>query len=99
MALLDQGLGGGGSAGYAPTHPGARTDGAGSDGYTQVTSTPVSRIETTQGALARRGFNDAAAAVRILSEWDADREYLLDLVAGARRPYLALTGIATASPR
>ena len=41
----------------------------------------MSRIETTQGVLARRGFNDAAAAVRILSEWEDDREYLLDLVA------------------
>ena len=53
----------------------------------------MSRIETTQGVLARRGFNDAAAAVRILSEWDADREYLLDLVADAADPDLALTGL------
>ena len=53
----------------------------------------MTRIETTQGVLARRGFNDAAAAVRILSEWEDDREYLLDLVADAADPDLALTGL------
>lgn len=53
----------------------------------------MSRIETTQGALARRGFADATAAVRILSEWEADQEYLLDLVADAADPDLALTGL------
>ena len=53
----------------------------------------MSRIETTQGVLARRGFNDAAAAERILSEWEDDREYLLDLVADAADPDLALTGL------
>ena len=83
------------AVGRLRTDPSSRTgtDGRRIGGYTQVTSSPVSRIETTQGVLARRGFNDAAAAVRILSEWDDDREYLLDLVADAADPDLALTGL------
>jgi glutamate-ammonia-ligase adenylyltransferase len=53
----------------------------------------VSRIETTQGVLARRGFTDAAAAARILAEWDDDREYLLELVGNAADPDLALASL------
>jgi glutamate-ammonia-ligase adenylyltransferase len=53
----------------------------------------VTRIETTQGVLARRGFTDAASAARILSEWEDDREYLLDLVSDAADPDLALAGL------
>src|SRR4051794_16105067 len=50
-------------------------------------------METTQGVLARRGFTDAAAAARILAEWEDDREYLLDLLVDAADPDLALAGL------
>ena len=53
----------------------------------------MSRIETTQGVLARRGFTDAAAAAQILAEWEDDREYLLDLVGAAADPDLALASL------
>ena len=53
----------------------------------------MSRIETTQGVLARRGFTDAATAARILAEWEDDREYLLDLIGDAADPDLALSAL------
>ena len=53
----------------------------------------MSRIETAQGVLARRGFTDAGAAARILAEWEDDREYLLDLVGNAAAPDLALAAL------
>ena len=62
--LLEQGIGGGGSA----AHPSILTYVPPSwppPASSQVASTSVSRIETTQGVLARRGFTDAAAAAQI----------------------------------
>ncbi|MFT4163872.1 MAG: bifunctional [glutamine synthetase] adenylyltransferase/[glutamine synthetase]-adenylyl-L-tyrosine phosphorylase [Microlunatus sp.] len=53
----------------------------------------MSRIETTQGVLARRGFVDPAAAVRILGTWDDAQEQLLDLVTEAADPDLALSSL------
>ena len=91
--LLEQGVGRARSAAHA--RPSSRTGApalAGRRVTRAVASSSVSR-QTTQGALARRGFVDAAAAVRILSEWDDEREYLLDLVADAADPDLALAGL------
>ncbi|MDN5804692.1 MAG: bifunctional [glutamine synthetase] adenylyltransferase/[glutamine synthetase]-adenylyl-L-tyrosine phosphorylase, partial [Microlunatus sp.] len=51
----------------------------------------MTRIETAQGVLARRGFTDAATAAQILSEWSIEREDLLGLVAESADPDLALT--------
>ncbi len=53
----------------------------------------MTRIETTQGTLARRGFTDTARAVRIISEWDERRYALLDLITEAADPDLALTSL------
>ena len=54
------------------------------------------RIATTQGSLARRGFADAQAAESILQRWelgDDEPERLVDLVAQAADPDLALSGL------
>ena len=40
----------------------------------------MTRLQTTQGTLARRGFLDAAAALEALADWHADQEVVLDLV-------------------
>jgi len=53
----------------------------------------VSRIQTTQGSLARRGFGDALAAERIVGSWALEQESLLDLITLAADPDLALAGI------
>jgi [glutamine synthetase] adenylyltransferase / [glutamine synthetase]-adenylyl-L-tyrosine phosphorylase len=53
----------------------------------------VSRIQTTQGNLARRGFTDAAAAERLLTAWEDSDEELLDLLVGSADPDLALAGL------
>ena len=55
------------------------------------------RIATAQGTLARRGFVDAAAAERIITDWDAELELLLDLAAQAADPDLALAGLSRLS--
>jgi glutamate-ammonia-ligase adenylyltransferase len=53
----------------------------------------VVRIETTQGTLARRGFADASAAERIVAEWEAEREPVLELLTRSADPDLALAGL------
>lgn len=53
----------------------------------------MTRIETARGVLARRGFVDAGTAARILSSWEDDRTYLLDLISAAADPDLALTSL------
>jgi glutamate-ammonia-ligase adenylyltransferase len=56
----------------------------------------VVRISTTQGSLARRGFADARAAEAILQRWELDddgSELLVDLIAQAADPDLALSGL------
>ena len=49
------------------------------------------RIETAQGALARRGFTDAAAAERRLAAWSLHQLQLLGALGRAADPDLALT--------
>ena len=54
------------------------------------------RISTTQGSLARRGFADARAAEAILQRWELDDDepkLLVDLIAQAADPDLALSGL------
>ena len=54
------------------------------------------RIATTRGSLARRGFADARAAESILQRWDLgddEPERLVDLIAQAADPDLALSGL------
>ena len=53
----------------------------------------MTRIKTTQGVLARRGFSNADAALQTVSRWESDPEPMLDLVAQAADPDLALTGL------
>jgi len=53
----------------------------------------VSRLQTTQGNLARRGFADSAAAARIVSEWDEGSEDVLQVVSESADPDLALQGL------
>ncbi|HET9871647.1 MAG TPA: bifunctional [glutamine synthetase] adenylyltransferase/[glutamine synthetase]-adenylyl-L-tyrosine phosphorylase [Propionibacteriaceae bacterium] len=53
----------------------------------------MSRLQTTQGTLARRGFVDSAAAERMVGQWDESHEPLLELVAGSPDPDLALIGL------
>jgi len=53
----------------------------------------VDRIATTQGLLARRGFANAAFAERVVSRWETDHEPLLDLLAEAADPDLALAAL------
>jgi glutamate-ammonia-ligase adenylyltransferase len=48
------------------------------------------RIETAQGALARRGFTDVAAAERLLASWSLHQLQLLGTVGQAADPDLAL---------
>lgn len=50
-------------------------------------------LETTQGALARRGFSDPASALRIVSAWTADHAPVLDRVVRAPDPDGALLGL------
>ena len=54
------------------------------------------RIATTWGSLARRGFVDARAAESLLERWElggGDPEMLVDLMAQAADPDLALSGL------
>ncbi len=51
------------------------------------------RIETAQGALARRGFTDAADAERRLASWSLHQLQLLDAIGRAADPDLALTSL------
>lgn len=51
------------------------------------------RIETTQGSLARRGFADASAAMRIVGDWESSREPVLEVVTRSADPDLALAGL------
>ena len=51
------------------------------------------RIETAQGALARRGFTDAAAAERRLASWSLHQLQLLGGIGRAADPDLALTSL------
>ena len=53
----------------------------------------MTRIKTTQGVLARRGFTDADTALHTVARWASDPEPMLDLVAQAADPDLALTGL------
>ena len=48
------------------------------------------RIETAQGALARRGFTDAAGAERRLASWSLNQLQLLGTIGRAADPDLAL---------
>jgi glutamate-ammonia-ligase adenylyltransferase len=50
-------------------------------------------LQTTQGTLARRGFADAAAATRIVADWDEVCTDLLDTVTQSADPDLALHGL------
>nr|WP_172826021.1 bifunctional [glutamine synthetase] adenylyltransferase/[glutamine synthetase]-adenylyl-L-tyrosine phosphorylase [Friedmanniella luteola] len=54
----------------------------------------MTRLQTTQGTLARRGFLDAAAALEALEGWRADQEVVLDLVVRSADPDLALAGLS-----
>ncbi|SEQ98845.1 bifunctional [glutamine synthetase] adenylyltransferase/[glutamine synthetase]-adenylyl-L-tyrosine phosphorylase [Microlunatus flavus] len=49
------------------------------------------RIETAQGALARRGFTDAATASRRVESWSQHQLTLLDVVVRAADPDLTLS--------
>jgi [glutamine synthetase] adenylyltransferase / [glutamine synthetase]-adenylyl-L-tyrosine phosphorylase len=51
------------------------------------------RIETTQGTLARRGFVDAEAAVRVIDHWADEHEPLLDVLAQSADPDHALASL------
>ncbi|MET1007263.1 MAG: bifunctional [glutamine synthetase] adenylyltransferase/[glutamine synthetase]-adenylyl-L-tyrosine phosphorylase, partial [Propionibacteriaceae bacterium] len=53
----------------------------------------MSRLQTTQGNLARRGFADSAVAERIVTNWDEVCEEVLELVTQAADPDLALQGL------
>ena len=57
------------------------------------TITAVARIETAQGALARRGFTDARAAEHRLASWTQHQLQLLDALGRAADPDLALTSL------
>ncbi|HEY5845316.1 MAG TPA: bifunctional [glutamine synthetase] adenylyltransferase/[glutamine synthetase]-adenylyl-L-tyrosine phosphorylase [Microlunatus sp.] len=50
----------------------------------------MTRIETTQGALARRGFTDTARAMGTIGDWDARRDHVVDQLSAAADPDLAL---------
>jgi glutamate-ammonia-ligase adenylyltransferase len=54
----------------------------------------MTRLQTTRGTLARRGFLDAAAALENLEGWHADQEPVLDLVVRSADPDLALAGLS-----
>ena len=54
----------------------------------------MTRLQTTQGTLARRGFLDAAAALEALTDWHADQETVLDLLVRSADPDLALAGLS-----
>jgi len=53
----------------------------------------VTRLQTTQGTLARRGFVDAGAALLLLQDWEAGHEPVLELVLESADPDLALVGL------
>ncbi len=55
------------------------------------------RIATAQGTLVRRGFVDAAAAERIITDWDAELEVLVNLAGQAADPDVALAGLSRLS--
>src|SRR5215213_7593218 len=57
----------------------------------------VIRIATAQGTLARRGFVDAVAAERIITDWDAELEVLVSLAGQAADPDVALAGLSRLS--
>src|SRR5215213_5225982 len=57
----------------------------------------VIRIATAQGTLARRGFVDAVAAERIITDWDAELEVLVNLAGQAADPDVALAGLSRLS--
>jgi glutamate-ammonia-ligase adenylyltransferase len=54
----------------------------------------MTRLETTQGTLARRGFLDAAAALATLQGWSESQQPVLDLVVRSADPDLALAGLS-----
>ena len=54
----------------------------------------MTRLQTTQGTLARRGFLDAAAALQAVDGWHADQEAVLDLLVRSADPDLALAGLS-----
>ncbi len=51
------------------------------------------RIETAEGALARRGFVDVASGMGIIAGWKPELEVLVDLAAQAADPDLALSSL------
>ncbi|WP_152361422.1 bifunctional [glutamine synthetase] adenylyltransferase/[glutamine synthetase]-adenylyl-L-tyrosine phosphorylase [Microlunatus speluncae] len=53
----------------------------------------MARIETREGALARRGFSAAESAARIISTWDERLAPLLELVFAAADPDQALAAL------
>nr|WP_294693973.1 bifunctional [glutamine synthetase] adenylyltransferase/[glutamine synthetase]-adenylyl-L-tyrosine phosphorylase [uncultured Friedmanniella sp.] len=53
----------------------------------------MTRLQTTQGTLARRGFLDAAAALAVLQGWHADQEPVLEQVTRSADPDLALSSL------
>jgi glutamate-ammonia-ligase adenylyltransferase len=59
----------------------------------------VTRIETTQGTLARRGFREPESAVRVVGQWDDTLEPLLDLLVASADPDLALSGLSRLADR
>jgi glutamate-ammonia-ligase adenylyltransferase len=63
------------------------------------TITGMSRLETTVGFFARRGFTDPEAAERIAGDWDECRSDLLDTIGESADPDLALAGLAALAER
>lgn len=53
----------------------------------------MARIQTREGALARRGFTAAESAIRIISGWDERYAPLLELVSTAADPDQALAAL------
>ena len=52
------------------------------------------RIETPKGTLARRGFVDPKTAEQVIAGWEPGLESLVDLLAAAADPDLALAGLS-----
>ena len=59
----------------------------------------MTRLQTTAGLLARRGFLDADRAERWLAIWPARCEPLIDLIAASPDPDLALAGLVRLTDR
>ncbi|MGI8459203.1 MAG: bifunctional [glutamine synthetase] adenylyltransferase/[glutamine synthetase]-adenylyl-L-tyrosine phosphorylase [Propionibacteriaceae bacterium] len=59
----------------------------------------MSRLETTVGFFARRGFTDPEAAERIAGDWDECRSNLIDTIGESGDPDLALSGLARLAER